>query len=98
MSLSGQLSTYPTGSRQYPYFHSGELSSAKAVVFLGGLTNGMMLPGYVVGLSGALARIGWGLCAVPCRRLKVLADLGVQGADALVERVRWLRHGLAGPR
>lgn len=60
-TLSGQLSIYATGSRHYPYFHSGDLSSVKVVVFVGGLTCGMMLPTYVVGLSGALQGIGWGL-------------------------------------
>jgi hypothetical protein len=48
-------------SRQYPYFTSGDLESDKAVIFLGGLTNGMGAVPYVHKLSQELGTAGWRL-------------------------------------
>lgn len=61
MSLQGAISLYPTGSRKYPYFTSGDQSSSKAVIFIGGLFNGLMTPPYLVDLSAALEKAGWRL-------------------------------------
>lgn len=63
MSLSGILSLYPTPTFQYPFFTSAYLTSPKAVIFIGGLTNGMMNPRYLVPLSSALDKAGWRLYA-----------------------------------
>ena len=64
MSLSGTLSLYPlpgaTGeSDTRPYFTSGDLNSDKAVVFIGGLYNGIGSVPYVTPLSAALSQVGW---------------------------------------
>jgi predicted alpha/beta-fold hydrolase len=48
-------------SRKYPYFTSGDLDSEKAVIFLGGLTNGMGAVPYVHKLSEELKGAGWRL-------------------------------------
>jgi len=48
-------------SRKYPYFTSGDLDSEKAVIFLGGLTNGMGAVPYVHKLSKELKVAGWRL-------------------------------------
>jgi len=61
MSLSGSLSLYPTPNTKYPYFTSGDLTSSKAVVFIGGLFNGLMTPAYLLDLSSALEKAGWKL-------------------------------------
>jgi hypothetical protein len=62
MSLQGVLSKYPLSShKHFPYFTSGDLESKNAVVFIGGLTNGLMDPGYLVPLSAALSGAGWQL-------------------------------------
>ena len=61
MSLSGTLSLYKTPGHEYPYFTSGDLTSPKAVVFIGGLFNGLLSPPYLVELSFALGKAGWRL-------------------------------------
>jgi hypothetical protein len=67
ISLPGVLSTYPASSptslfpRRYPYFTSGDLASSKAVVFVGGLFNGLLDPGYVGTLAAKLGKEGWKL-------------------------------------
>jgi hypothetical protein len=48
-------------SRKYPYFTSGDLDSEKAVIFLGGLTNGMGAVPFVHKLSEELKVAGWRL-------------------------------------
>jgi len=48
-------------SRKYPYFTSGDLDSEKAIIFLGGLTNGMGAVPYVHKLSEELKVAGWRL-------------------------------------
>jgi hypothetical protein len=48
-------------SKKYPYFTSGDLDSEKAVIFLGGLTNGMGAVPYVHKLSEELKGAGWNL-------------------------------------
>jgi hypothetical protein len=48
-------------SRKYPYFTSGDLDSKKAVIFLGGLTNGMGAVPYIHKLSDELKLAGWRL-------------------------------------
>jgi hypothetical protein len=60
-------------SRKYPYFTSGDLESKKAVIFLGGLTNGMGAVPYVHKLSEELQTAGW--------RLYVFLTEGMEGAD-----------------
>ncbi|ORY26999.1 hypothetical protein BCR39DRAFT_578327 [Naematelia encephala] len=60
-ALSGELSTFSTGSRTYPYFTSGDLQSHQAVVFIGGLYCGFLDPAYLIKLSEALGHIGWKL-------------------------------------
>ena len=61
MSLLGALSLYKTPGHEYPYFTSGELASVKAVIFIGGLFNGLMTPPYLSELSAALGKAGWKL-------------------------------------
>ncbi|ORX35153.1 hypothetical protein BD324DRAFT_582746 [Kockovaella imperatae] len=63
MSLPGILSTYPIAgsSKSYPYFTSGAIDSTKAVIFIGGLTNGLMSVDYVSALSSTLETAGWKL-------------------------------------
>ncbi|KAK6904629.1 hypothetical protein I203_105445 [Kwoniella mangroviensis CBS 8507] len=59
MSLSGVLSTYHPGLYKYPIFTSGDLTSDKAVVFIGGLTNGLGAVPFSYPLSEALGKAGW---------------------------------------
>ena len=64
MTLSGNLSLYPLPnasgeSDTRPYFSSGDLTSDKAVVFIGGLYNGLGSVPYVKPLSEALGEAGW---------------------------------------
>lgn len=64
MSLPGTLSLYPLPgasgeSDTRPYFTSGDLDSDKALVFIGGLYNGMGSVPYVKPLSNALKEEGW---------------------------------------
>lgn len=47
--------------RQYPYFTSGAEGSDKAVVFVGGLTNGLGAVPYTPKLSEELGKAGWKL-------------------------------------
>ena len=47
--------------RQYPYFASGAIESDKAVIFVGGLTNGLGAVPYTVKLSEDLGKAGWKL-------------------------------------
>lgn len=53
-------------SRQYPYFTSGDLESERAIIFLGGLTNGMAAVPFVGKLSGELSKAGWRLSVHLC--------------------------------
>lgn len=70
MSLIGELSTYPISSKaksivavsKLPFFTSGDRSSNRAVIFIGGLWNGLMDPSYVVKLSSELEKAGWRFC------------------------------------
>ncbi|TXT04854.1 hypothetical protein VHUM_03937 [Vanrija humicola] len=62
--LPGQLGLYAAQDspyRTYPYFESGDLGATKAVVFIGGLSNGLGGVPYTPKLSGELAKIGWKL-------------------------------------
>ncbi|WRT63145.1 uncharacterized protein IL334_000048 [Kwoniella shivajii] len=61
MSLSGILSTLDLGLYKYPTFTSGDLSSKKAVVFIGGLTNGLGAVPFSYPLSESLGKVGWQL-------------------------------------
>lgn len=59
---AGQLGHYQTHEgRTYPYFVSGDVGSDKAVIFIGGLWNGMGDVPYTVALGDALAKAGWKL-------------------------------------
>jgi hypothetical protein len=60
-SISGQLSTFRIGEYSYPFFTSGDLSSTKAVVFVGGLTDGLGSVPYTTRLSAELGKAGWKL-------------------------------------
>ncbi|WWC90278.1 uncharacterized protein L201_005211 [Kwoniella dendrophila CBS 6074] len=59
MSLSGTLTTFEAGPYKYPIFTSGDLNSDKAVVFIGGLTNGLGAVPFSYSLSEALDKAGW---------------------------------------
>jgi len=64
MSLAGVLSRYPLPNsdwQQRPYFTSGDLSSDRAVVFIGGLYGGLLDAAYLVPLSDALKDAKWRL-------------------------------------
>lgn len=47
--------------RRYPYFTSGAEESDKAVIFLGGLTNGLGAVPYTTKLATELGKAGWKL-------------------------------------
>lgn len=47
--------------RQYPYLTSGAEGSDKAVIFVGGLTNGLAGVPYTTKLSDELGKAGWKL-------------------------------------
>ena len=66
--LAGELSTYTTagdsglfGAYNLAYFSSGDLASRKAVIFIGGLTNGLGDVPFCPKLSEELQKIGWKL-------------------------------------
>ncbi|WVN87622.1 uncharacterized protein L203_102805 [Cryptococcus depauperatus CBS 7841] len=59
MSLSGVLTTFSCGSYTYPIFTSGDLTAERAVVFIGGLTNGIGAVPFTYPLEGALKTAGW---------------------------------------
>lgn len=61
MSLQGQLTTIPCGPFFYPVFTSGDLTATRAVVFIGGLTNGLGAVPFTYPLSDALGKAGWKL-------------------------------------
>lgn len=61
MSLQGQLTTIPCGPFFYPVFTSGDLTANRAVVFIGGLTNGLGAVPFTYPLSDALRKAGWKL-------------------------------------
>jgi hypothetical protein len=70
MPLAGTLSLYdlpgaddddPPVPTALPYFTSGELASDKALVFIGGLTNGIGSVEYIPALSETLGKLGWRL-------------------------------------
>ncbi|WVR03042.1 hypothetical protein IAU60_000031 [Kwoniella sp. DSM 27419] len=60
-SLAGVLSTFQVGSYKYPIFTSGDLDASRAVVFIGGLTNGLGAVPFPYTLSDALDKVGWKL-------------------------------------
>ncbi|KAL1405355.1 hypothetical protein Q8F55_008986 [Vanrija albida] len=62
--LTGQLGVYAAQAspyRTYPYFVSGDLAATRAVVFIGGLSNGLGGVPYAPRLSAELAKNGWKL-------------------------------------
>ncbi|WVQ82867.1 hypothetical protein IAT38_005002 [Cryptococcus sp. DSM 104549] len=59
MSLSGTLSTFEVGPYRYPIFTSGDLSASRAVVFIGGLTNGLGAVPFTYPLAETLGKAGW---------------------------------------
>lgn len=61
MSVQGQLTTIPCGPFFYPVFTSGDLTANRAVVFIGGLTNGLGAVPFTYPLSDALGKAGWKL-------------------------------------
>ena len=70
MSLAGTLYLYPlpaTGregamaTSRLPYFTSADETADRAVVFIGGLTTGLMDPPYVVRLSDTLKGAKWSM-------------------------------------
>nr|XP_031861988.1 uncharacterized protein CI109_002401 [Kwoniella shandongensis]KAA5529060.1 hypothetical protein CI109_002401 [Kwoniella shandongensis] len=58
-SLNGVLSTFKCGQYTYPIFTSGDLNATRAVIFIGGLTNGLGGVPYSYALSEALGKAGW---------------------------------------
>ena len=66
-SKTRHLDDGPGSSRKYPYFTSGDLDSEQAVIFLGGLTNGMGAVPYVHKLSDELKTAGWRLYVIYSR-------------------------------
>lgn len=59
---TGQLGHFSTHEgKTYPYFASGDVASDKAVIFIGGLYNGMGDVPYTVALGEALGEAGWKL-------------------------------------
>ncbi|WVQ72182.1 hypothetical protein IAR50_001727 [Cryptococcus sp. DSM 104548] len=61
MSLQGELTTFPCSNFIYPIFTSGDLTSDRAVLFIGGLTNGIGGVPFTYPLSEALNGAGWRL-------------------------------------
>lgn len=59
--MNGQLALYRTGQHRYPYFTSGDVTSSKAIILIGGLTAGMCMVPYSTRLSETLKSIGWKL-------------------------------------
>ncbi|EIW73056.1 hypothetical protein TREMEDRAFT_56114 [Tremella mesenterica DSM 1558] len=61
-TLSSVISTRgPFGNETLPIFASGDLDSKKAILFIGGLGNGLGDVPFTYALSVALGRIGWKL-------------------------------------
>ncbi|WVQ94387.1 hypothetical protein IAU59_001466 [Kwoniella sp. CBS 9459] len=60
-SLQGVLSTFQAGQYKYPFFTSGDIESDRAVVFVGGLTNGIASVPFTYSLSDSLAKAKWKL-------------------------------------
>ncbi|OCF34557.1 dolichol-phosphate mannosyltransferase [Kwoniella heveanensis BCC8398] len=60
-SLNGVISIFQTGQYKYPFFTSGDLESDRAVVFVGGLTNGMAAVPFTYSLSESIKQAGWKL-------------------------------------
>lgn len=61
-TIKGELGIFPVSpDRKHPYFISGDLSSTKALIFIGGLFNGMSDVPYLPALSEALGTAGWKL-------------------------------------
>lgn len=90
--LAGQMALYKTGNSQYPYFTSGDLSSTKAVVLIGGLTAGLGGVPYNARLSEALKDIEW--------KLYVMMPIGSEhiGKSEGKEETRYRQHGGGGVR
>ncbi|TYJ53808.1 hypothetical protein B9479_005569 [Cryptococcus floricola] len=61
MSLQGELTTFTCNNFIYPIFTSGDLASERAVLFIGGLTNGIGGVAFTYPLSAALKGAGWRL-------------------------------------
>jgi hypothetical protein len=64
VSLAGVLSRYPLPHstwQQRPYFTSGDLSSDRAILFIGGLYSGLLDAPYLPRLSDALTESKWRL-------------------------------------
>ena len=59
--MAGELALYRTGQSRYPYFTSGDLSSKKAIVLIGGLTAGLGMVPYASKLTETLQGAGWKL-------------------------------------
>jgi hypothetical protein len=60
-SLAGELSFYKVASGRKPFFKSGDLTSKKVLVFVGGLTDGLGSVAYAPKLSEAMGEAGWTL-------------------------------------
>ncbi|KAL7418990.1 hypothetical protein Q5752_006674 [Cryptotrichosporon argae] len=67
MPFQGTLDLYPAGpssfggTLQYPFFTSGPADATRAVVFIGGLTNGLASVPYLEALGESLHGAGWKL-------------------------------------
>ena len=68
--IPGNLSLYPIPKapndfgwegEERPYFTSGDQTAERAVVFIGGLFNGLLNVPYVFPLAGALEKAKWRL-------------------------------------
>lgn len=76
MGLKGELDTFTTpDGLLYPYFTSGDLSSRRALVFIGGLTNGLGGVPYLPKLSAALGNAGWKLYVLVLSLLRISSPL-----------------------
>jgi hypothetical protein len=62
MPIPGALDVFSTpDGRPYPFFTSGDAASTRAVIFIGGLFNGLGDVPYLPALSAALSSAGWKL-------------------------------------
>ncbi|WVF66774.1 hypothetical protein IAT40_001516 [Kwoniella sp. CBS 6097] len=60
-SLTGVLSTFQAGQYKFPFFTSGDVQADRAIVFVGGLTNGLASVPFTYALSESLAKAKWKL-------------------------------------
>lgn len=59
-SVAGELSFYDASpSSRKPFFKSGDFSSKKALILIGGLTDGIGSVSYAPTLSRAVGEAGW---------------------------------------